>query len=287
MTNSGDIRRDPYTESLVYIVGNRQSRPSMTESAPTSECPFCPGGLEAPEPYETRWFPNRWPAMPDERCEVVLYTPEHDATFSQLGPSGARRVIDVWAERSIALGERSDVDYVLVFENRGAQVGATISHPHCQIYAYDHIPIRPRTMFANDWQPNVNAERLIAQYGTWSAFVPHAPMFPIAVTLAPTARTGALSDLSDSQRNDLASALVDTVERLDTLFDVVLPTMMWINQRPSNGEFSDAWMSIEIVSPWRSRDLPRYIAAAEIGGGEYFLPVVPEEIAAALRAFSR
>lgn len=221
--------------------------------------------------------------MPDERCEVVLYTPAHDASITDLGVDGVRRVIDVWADRSTVLGQRSDVDYVLVFENRGSEVGATISHPHCQIYAYDHVPVRPATMFTNGWYPDFSPERLVADHRSWSAFVPYAPVFPIAVTLTPKTRCGSLEDLDDQHRNDLATALIDTFSRLDALFDVALPTMMWINQRPSNGQFTDAWMSIEIVSPWRRRGLPRYIAAAEIGAGEYFLPVVPEDVAASLR----
>lgn len=287
MSQSPRFRHDPYSGVSVHVVGSRQSRPAMTSSTPTTECPFCPGGLEAPEPYETHWFPNRWPAMPDERCEVVLYTPDHAATFSDLGVSGVRRVVDVWAERSQILSQRPDVDFVLVFENRGAEVGATISHPHCQIYAYDHVPIRPHTMFLNGWKPDSSSERTVSRHGSWFTFVPHAPVFPIAVTVAPIERIGTLSDLTDAQRSDLASALVDTFSRLDALYGVPLPTMMWINQRPANGESADAWMHIEIVSPWRARGLPRYIAAAEIGAGEYFLPVVPEDVAASLREISR
>lgn len=255
----------------------------MTSDAPTTDCPFCPGGLEAPEQYETKFFPNRWPAMPDDRCEVLLYTPHHDASLSDLGVAGVRRIVDVWADRTEHLGRRSDVDYVLVFENRGSEVGATIAHPHCQIYAYDHVPTRPATMFANGWHPDVTEPRLVSEHGSWVTYVPHAPVFPVALTLAPTSRVGHVYELDDTRRNDLASALIDAFTRLDGLFDTSLPTMMWFNQRPCNGTASDAWMSIEIVSPWRSRGLPRYIAAAEIGAGEYFLPVVPEDIAAVLR----
>lgn len=286
-TRSLDVRHDPFTDSTVHIVGHRQSRPSMPTSSPAEHCPFCPGGLEAPQPYDTLWFPNRWPAMPDERCEVVLYTPNHSATLPQLGTDGVRRVIDLWAERTMDLSSRSDVDYVLIFENRGAEVGATISHPHCQIYAYDHVPARPRMMFARQWRPVSNPARDVTSHGIWSVFVPDAPAFPVAVTIAPQTRRSSLPELDDEERTHLATALVDTFDRLDRLFDTMLPTMMWINQRPTNNEFPDAWMSIEIVSPWRAPGLPRYIAAAEIGAGEFFLPVVPEDIAASLRDLNR
>ena len=117
-----EMRRDPTTGTIVHVVGSRQGRPNL----PSSGCPFCVGGLEAPEPYDVHHFPNRWPAMDGDRCEVVLYTPDHDATFWSLGVDGARRVVDRWTERTVALGARDDVDFVLVFENRGAEVGATI-----------------------------------------------------------------------------------------------------------------------------------------------------------------
>ena len=138
-TAVAELRTDVHTGFQTYIVGSRQKRPNL----PSLGCPFCPGGLEAPEPYDVRWFVNRWPAMPDDRCEVVLYTSEHDATFWSLGAVGARRVVDLWAERSAVLGAREDIAYVLVFENRGAEVGATITHPHGQIYAFDSVPPQP------------------------------------------------------------------------------------------------------------------------------------------------
>ena len=72
----------------------------------------------------------------------MLYTPRHDASFADLTPAEARRVVDLWAARSEELGAHDDVDYVLVFENRGPEVGATIAHPHGQIYALADVPPR-------------------------------------------------------------------------------------------------------------------------------------------------
>ena len=279
---AGDVRHDPVLGTTVHVVGTRQSRPNR----PSTGCPFCVGGLEAPEPYDVRWFANRWPAMPGERCEVVLYTPQHDATMWSLGTKGVRRVIDLWAERTTALGSRSDVDYVLVFENRGAAVGATIAHPHGQIYAYDHVPRRPGALLAGNWVPdNDPADRLVGVRDGWVAYVPFAATYPVAVTVAPVKRVPDLAALSGASRDRLAALLVDVFTRLDALYDMPLPYMMWINQRPTDGaHWPQAWLSIEIVSPWRSPGVPRFIAAAEVGAEEYFNPVIPEDLAARLRA---
>ena len=112
-----ELRTDPLTGWRTYVVGSRQGRPNL----PTSGCPFCPGGLEAPDPYDVRWFKNRWPAMPDDRCEVVLYTPEHDATFWSLGvegavllfPDGTINFINAWVHGLDLTVLRSDKPYTL------------------------------------------------------------------------------------------------------------------------------------------------------------------------------
>ena len=187
----GDLRVDPHTGAVTFVVASRQERPNLPEVT----CPFCPGGLEAPETYEVRWFPNRWPAMPYGRCEVVLYTPEHDATFWSLGVDGARKVVDLWAERSAALGARDDIDYVLVFENRGSEVGATITHPHGQIYAFDFVPDVPARELARGGMEGAAGERLVAEAPGWRAWVPEAPTFPYALVLAPDAQVPDLPSL--------------------------------------------------------------------------------------------
>jgi UDPglucose--hexose-1-phosphate uridylyltransferase len=276
-----ETRTDPVLGTVVHVVGTRQTRPNL----PSSGCPFCIGGLEAPEPYDVHWFPNRWPAMPGDRCEVVLYTSEHDATFFSLGLSGARKVIDLWADRTEALGKRDDVDYVLVFENRGPEVGATIAHPHGQIYAYDHVPHRPSRRLAGGWAPDpAPGERTVVDADGWSASVPYAPTFPLAVDVAPGRRLPDLVSLPDDDRDALAGLLVDLFARFDRLYDRPLPYMMWLNQRPTVADgYDEAWFNIEIVSPWRSAGVPRFIAAAEVACEEFFNPLIPEDVAGRLR----
>jgi UDPglucose--hexose-1-phosphate uridylyltransferase len=275
-----DLRRDELTGIQTYVVDSRQDRPNL----PSETCPFCPGGLEAPDPYDVRWFANRWPAMPDDRCEVVLYTPEHDATFWSLGIAGARKVVDLWAERSAALGARKDIEYVLVFENRGAEVGATITHPHGQIYAFDFVPELPRRELERGTSLGDPGDRLVASAPGWKAWVPEAPIFPYALRLAPDAAIPDLPSLDDAGRDSLAALLVDVLERLDRLNNDETPYMLWIHQRPFDGrDWPGARLHVEIVSPWRSPGVSRFVAAGELGSGIYFNPVAPEAAAQSLR----
>ena len=275
---------DPLTGATTVVVGSRQRRPNL----PSGTCPFCVGGIEAPEPYDVRAFANRFPSLPDDRCEVVLYTPDHDATFWSLGLEGARRVVDLWAERSAALGARDDVAYVLVFENRGVEVGATIAHPHGQIYAFEAVPPGPASEHGlTADRADRGEDRHVSAAGRWSAWTALASAWPIDLRLAPDDGAPDLPSLDDTQRDDLAALLVDVLGRLDALYDRPIPYMLWFHQRPFDRR---AWhgppLHAHLVSPWRDVGLTRYIAAGELGSGVYFNPVPPEVAAAALRAAS-
>lgn len=278
-----DTRRDDYLDTVVHVVRSRQARPNI----PTTGCPFCVGGLEAPEPYTVKSFPNRWPALGEGRCEVVLYTPEHDATFHSIGVTGVRAVIDLWAERTEALLGLPGVEFVLAFENRGAEVGATIPHPHGQIYAYDHIPSRPRRRLEAGWRPDGDpGDRLILANDGWQVWTQWASVHPISISIAPVEPIPDLAAADADVRTALAGVMVDLFDRLDRLYDRPLPYMMWLYQAPPAWSGAPAWFNIEVVSPWRAAGVQRFIAAAELAGEEYFNPVDPADVAERLRALA-
>ena len=265
----------------MFVVSSRQERPNLPETT----CPFCPGGLEAPEPYDVRWFPNRWPAMPGARCEVVLYTPEHDATFWSLGVDGARKVVDLWADRSAALGSRDDLAYVLVFENRGAEVGATISHPHGQIYAFDRSRTSRCWSCERGERFSAVAERLVATAPGWRAWVPEAPIFPYALTLAPDV-AGPRPAVARRRRprrarrapGRRARAHRPAVRRADPVHALDPPAA--VRRRRLAGGAPPRRDRLALA---RAGNVPRFVAAGELGSGVFFNPVVPEQAAQALR----
>ena len=283
---SDELRTDPVTGDITYVVPARQDRPNL----PPSGCPFCVGGVEAPEPYDVRAFTNRWPVFPNGRCEVVLYTSDHDATFASLGVDGARRVVDLWADRTEALGAKADAAYVLIFENRGPEVGATIAHPHGQIYAFDQVPPAARPeLERRDQAWDLDAEtgdgdRLVTSVGAWRAWVPFAATWPYALTVAADAIWPDLPSVPPDGRDDLATTLVDVLGRLDRLFDAPMPYMLWIHQRPTDGgSWPAARVRVQIAPLLRAPGTQRFVAAGELGSGIFFNPVDPADAAAALR----
>src|SRR5262249_24298369 len=195
-----------------------------------------------------------------------------------------RKVVDLWAERSEELGARPDIAYVLVFENRGSEVGATIAHPHGQIYAFDFVPPAARRELDQKSAFDDPEERLLTTGPGWRAWVPHAPIFPYALVLVRDTDVPDLPSLDHAGRDGLSRVLVDVLERLDRLFETQTPYMLWIHQRPfDGGEWPNARLHVEIVSPWRARGGPRFLAAREARPRGLVNPGSPEEAARALR----
>ena len=130
-------------------------------------------------------------------------------------------------------------------------------------------------------------ERLVLADRGWRVWAQFAPVHPISLSVAPDVEIPDLVAADDDQRDGLAATLVDLFARLDRFYDRPLPYMMWLNQAPTawDGDTSP-WFNIEIVSPWRSAGVPRFIAAAETACEEYFNPVDPADVATRLRSLA-
>jgi UDPglucose--hexose-1-phosphate uridylyltransferase len=327
---AGELRFDPLTREWVNIAGARQGRPNL----PSAECPFCVGGLEAPDPYELRWFTNRWPALaPGDPVdlvaaeaagtttvpatggsEVVLFSPDHRQSLATLPRPHVRKIVDLWAERTTALSARPEIEYVLVFENRGREVGATIDHPHGQIYAYPFVPPAPARegAVAREHGCPVCAElavelevrtRIVTSHGDWFAWVPYASGYSYGMRIASRTHHASFAALDGAARDDLAAVLTDALSRYDRLWPNPapghhmapssspgglgssarrFPYLLWFHQAPASG--GDEWhLHAHLAPPLRAPGVARFVASGEVGSGLLSNPVVPEAAAQALR----
>jgi UDPglucose--hexose-1-phosphate uridylyltransferase len=279
-----DLRIDPLTGAQVLVTPWRQHRPNL----PDGPCPFCPGGLEAPEPYDVRSIKNRWPALPDGRHEVVLHAPEHCSSFSDLGEEQTARVVELWSARTVELGSRDDVAYVFVFENRGRKIGSTIEHPHSQVMAFSTIPPVPAAeLSATACQlcPAPDQDLLVTRQAGWQAAVPNAPSWPYELLISPLAHVADLPAAGPGLRTGLAVMLVDALTRLEKVLGPDTPYMLWIHQQPSDGaHYPSAHLHLHLAPALRAPGVTRHLSSAELGAGVFFDPVDPRQAAAQWRS---
>jgi UDPglucose--hexose-1-phosphate uridylyltransferase len=113
-------------------------------------------------------------------CEVVCYSDDHHATFATLPFSQVRKLTRVWRERYLELGAQSEVEYVFIFENKGKEIGVTLSHPHGQIYAYPFIPPTMRIELDSERRHFEKHGRPLM--GDWLAFELLGHTFPETVS---------------------------------------------------------------------------------------------------------
>lgn len=318
---TSETRYDPILDEWVVMASHRQGRTFMP---PASRCPLCPttgdNATEIAEPdYDIVVFENRFPSLSRDavldgsvripsavtrlpahgRCEVVVFTSDHDRSFSQLSLSRVRRVVDVWADRTAALSSLPGIEQVYPFENRGVEIGVTLTHPHGQIYAFPFVTPRTERMLAgarrhrDEHGDNLFAEllaeerrlgeRVIANNETWTAFVPATARWPIEIHLYPHRRIEDLAGLTDSERDDFSSLYLDILKRLDGLYETPLPYIAAWHQAPVQRDRDLAYLHLELFSVRRTANKLKYLAGTESGMAVWINDSTPEQIAALVR----
>lgn len=305
------------------FAGHRQDR---TFLPPDDHCPLCPTRAgQAPTEipvaaFDIAVFENRFPALvasppaPDVASsglyqvapssganEVVVYSGDHGLALGDMDAAKLARVVDVWADRYAALGARADVAYVLIFENRGEEVGVTLHHPHGQIYAYPDIPPRAGLELGvaaehlAEWgtcllcdvvaRELADGVRVVIDNADFIAFVPFAPRFPYEVHIVSRRHASSLPELTAPERAALAALLKAVVGGYDRLFGFPLPYVMAMHQSPTDG---GEWravshLHIELTPLHRTATKLKYLAGSELGGGAFINDTAPERTAADLR----
>jgi UDPglucose--hexose-1-phosphate uridylyltransferase len=318
-----EIRRDPLTGEWVAMAAHRQTR---TYKPPADLCPLCPSSqgrpTEIPESdYDVAVFENRFPSfaqsVPDTepfvpgvpmvpmapgrgRCEVVCFTSDHNRSFGGLSQSRVRTVVDALADRTEGLGELPGVEQVFPFENRGEEIGVTLTHPHGQIYGYPFVTPKTERMLATakayldeHGRPVLGdilaAERaartrLVAEGEHWTAYVPAAARWPVEVHVVPHRQVPDLVALTDAERDDFAALYLTVLHKLDSLYGRPLPYIAAWHQAPVRSGRDLAWLHLEVFSILRSADKLKYLAGSESGMAVWINDVTPEQIAERLRS---
>lgn len=318
-----ELRWHPLLKEWVITATHRQER---TFHPPPEYCPLCPtrpGGLETevPEPdYQIVVFENRFPSLlrtppppavsdtpfspvrPAEGvCEVVLYSSDHNATLADMPLERIEQLVWVWRERYTELSARPEVKYVFIFENKGREIGVTLSHPHGQIYAYPFVPPK----LEREWEAQsehfqstgrcllcsvleyecAEGVRIVESSAHWVALVPFYARYPYEVHLIPRAHRRDLLEMSDEELSEMAWHLKRLTMRYDRLWGFSMPYIMVQHPRPCDGGDYGAWhFHIEFYPPYRTPDKLKYLAGSESGAGTFINDTLPEATAQQLRS---
>jgi UDPglucose--hexose-1-phosphate uridylyltransferase len=228
-------------------------------------------------------------------AEVVVYTDDHHGSFAQLPPQRARDLMWVWRQRYEELGARDDIAYVLIFENRGVEVGTTLHHPHGQIYGFPFLPPVPAAELAADERLGGCAtcalmgreldggERVIHASEEVVAYVPFAARWPYETHVVVREHRPSLSECTPVELDALAATLQLVTRGFDRLFGEPFPYVMVLHQAPCDGRGA-GHLHVEFYPPKRSATKLKYIAGCEQGAGTFIMDVLPEDSAVALRA---
>ena len=318
----GELRLDPLVNEWVVMAAHRQGRVFLP---PKELCPLCPtkGELltEIPDSnYEVVVFDNRSPslrrpegdwAIPDMvgtetdpgtaagKCEVICFTDNHGSSFKDLTPQRVRVLLEAWKDRVGELSKEPYIHHIAPFENRGEEVGVTLSHPHGQIYAYSYLPPRVQKMlavaqlhFANTGsvlfddvvaRELKDGDRIVAKNAHWVAFVPYAARYPFEIHVAPLHPVADLAELSTEQSDAFPEVALEALRRLDGVFGIEMAYIATWHQAPVREGRDLLRLHWQITSVRRAPGKLKYLAGSESAMGAFIMDLKPEQSAGQLR----
>jgi UDPglucose--hexose-1-phosphate uridylyltransferase len=283
-------RFNPLTREWVLVSPHRMKRPwlgRVEKAAATNlpaydpTCYLCPGneradGAKNPKYTSTFVFDNDFAALlPDapafeldeggllearaERgiCRVACFSPRHDLTIPRMSVGEICEVIRVWTEEFRRLGEIDWVRHVQIFENRGALMGASNPHPHCQIWANASVPDLPAKELTSfqEYRATKNScllcdyvrlelqrqERVIRENDGFAVITPFWAVWPFETLLVSKRHFASMEELVSGERELLADILRRITIRYDNLFQTSFPYSMGFHQRPTDREDYPEW----------------------------------------------
>ena len=332
-------RFNPLTGEWVLVSPHRARRPwqGQIEKTPPEDrpaydpaCYLCPGneragGVRNPAYTSTFAFDNDFAAIlpPAGRqlpeaihplfqaepvtglCRVVCFSPRHDLTLPELSGPEVEAVLRTWTAETQALGEHDFVNYVQVFENKGAVMGCSNPHPHSQIWSSSAIPNEPAKELAAlsgyrrehggacllcdylEAEAKSHGVRSIVSNQHFSAFVPFWAIWPFEALVVSHRHAASLADLTPAEVTSLADVLRRLTTRFDNLFETAFPYSMGFHQAPTDKQLHPEWhLHLHFYPPLlRSATVKKFMVGYEM----LAMPqrdLTPETAAERLRALS-
>lgn len=323
LDHSSRMRYDVLTGEWITVASHRMTR---THLPSTAECPLCPTNetrtpTEIPDAnYDVAVFENRFPSFasapqdgapntgdgPGDRpalghCEVMCFSSDHTASVAELPLERMRTIVGAWISRTEELSADPVVEQVFCFENRGEEIGVTLTHPHGQIYAYPYVTPRTRSMLTQADKhfertgrslladvlasEREDGTRLIYDGDHWSAYVPIAARWPIEIHLAPHRDIPDLPSLNDEEREELAVVYQDLLRRVDRFYPGIdrVPYIAAWHQAPVRIDRPLSRLHLQLFSILRAPGKLKYLAGSESAMGAWVNDAIPEAVAARLR----
>jgi UDPglucose--hexose-1-phosphate uridylyltransferase len=285
-------RFNALTNEWVLVSPHRATRPwqgevgpHLTTTAPEydPECYLCPGNIRSggarnPAYSATFVFDNDFAALkPDVgpgrvdvegkglivaeaepgACRVMCFSPRHDLTLGAMRVDDIELVIKAWVDEFRQLGARENIEHVQIFENRGAMMGASNPHPHCQIWGTASIPevpgkelgsqqaylkLRSRCLLCDYLELEERQKiRLVCQNEAFTAIVPFWAVWPFETLVCSRRHFGSMLELSAEEISSLADMLHRIVATYDKVFDVPFPYSMGFHQSPTDDLAHPEW----------------------------------------------
>jgi UDPglucose--hexose-1-phosphate uridylyltransferase len=283
-------RYNPLTREWVLVSPHRTKRPWLGKVETTASadlpsydptCYLCPGneragGARNPQYTKTFVFDNDYAAIlpdaPDFAVDdggllvahaergiprVMCFSPRHDLAIPRMSLDAIAELIAVWTEQYCSLGEIDWVRHVQIFENRGALMGASNPHPHCQVWGTASVPVVPVKELAafREYSDTKSAcllcdylrlelqrgERVICENDAFAVLVPFWAVWPFETMVISKRHFSSLAELTGEERKSLADILRRVTIRYDNLFETSFPYSMGFHQRPTDGGDYAAW----------------------------------------------
>ncbi len=310
-------RYNPLTGEWVLVSPHRSKRPwqgqvekVVEDTRPTHdpECYLCPrneriGGENNPDYKDVYAFQNDFSALlqdtPEGKfedgdlfkaesesgvCKVICFSPDHSLTVPEMKVENIRKVVDLWCKEYKELGDREDIGYVQIFENKGSIMGCSNPHPHGQIWASGLIPLETsketetqkeyfekhgRTMLFDYLNSELEKkERILAENDSFVALVPFWAVWPFETMIISKRAVSNLLELTDKEKTDLADIYKKLTIMYDNLFEVSFAYSAGLHQAPTDGEEHPEWhLHMHFYPPLlRSASVKKFMVGYEMLG---------------------